>query len=42
MGNATTTKPHQGFDDPKLAQIFATQAFLNHSIVVTTYNIANE
>lgn len=25
MGDATTTQPHQGFQDPKLAQVFATR-----------------
>lgn len=35
-GNATTTQPHQGFQEPQLAQIFATRVSSNKTTSVTT------
>ena len=34
MGNATVTEPRQGFEDPKLTQVFAAQNFSNKTIPV--------
>lgn len=34
-GNATTTEPSQGFNDPELAKIFATQVLSNNTAPVT-------
>ena len=36
MGNATITKPHQGFQDPRLAQVFAPRVSSNKTTPVIT------